>query len=81
MTLSAAIVLGHISLKVFDLIFIMTGTGPAQATDVPAIFMYETTWRDTRFAQGAAIGVIMLILVAVVIVPYLAYSLRTETDV
>lgn len=79
-TLSVAIVLGHISLKVFDLVFVMTGTGPAQATDMPAIFMYETTFRDNRFAQGAAIAIIMLVLVAVVVVPYLISSLRGKLE-
>lgn len=75
-TISAIIVLGHISLKVFDLIFVMSGTGPAQATDVPAIYMYETTFRDNRFAQGAAIGVIMLLMISLLIVPYLVNQLR-----
>ena len=36
-TLSALIVLGHISLKIFDLVVSMTGPGPAFATDVPGI--------------------------------------------
>jgi len=79
-TISAAIVLGHISLKIFDLVFIMTGSGPAQATDMPAIFMYETTFRDNRFAQGAAIAIVMLILVSLVIVPYLISTLRGKLE-
>lgn len=70
-TLSAVIILGHISLKIFDLIFTMTGSGPAFATDVPGVFMFETTFRGNHFAQGAAIAMIMLLMVAVVIVPYL----------
>jgi len=79
-TISAAIVLGHISLKIFDLVFIMTGSGPAHATDMPAIFMYETTFRDNRFAQGAAIAIVMLILVSLVIVPYLISTLRGKLE-
>ncbi len=77
-TLSAVIVLGHISLKIFDLVFAMTGSGPAFSTDVPGIFMFETTFRGNRFAEGAAISVVMLAMIAVVIVPYLIYSTRTE---
>ena len=79
-TLSATIVLGHISLKIFDLVFTMTGSGPAFATDVPGIFMFETTFRGNHFAQGAAIAIIMLIMVALVIVPYLFYSIRGEAE-
>jgi len=77
-TLSAVIVLGHISLKIFDLVYAMTGSGPAFSTDVPGIFMFETAFRANRFAEGAALSVVMLLLVAVLIVPYLWYTLRLE---
>jgi len=77
-TLSAVIVLGHISLKIFDLVFAMTGSGPAFSTDVPGVFMFETTFRGNRFAEGAAIAIVMLLLVAVLIVPYLWFTTRQE---
>jgi glucose/mannose transport system permease protein len=77
-TLSAVIVLGHISLKIFDLVVSMTGPGPAFATDVPAFFMWDTTFRGNNFAQGAAIATILLFLVALLIVPYLVSTTRGE---
>ncbi len=80
-TLSAVIVLGHISLKIFDLVVSMTGPGPAFATDVPAFFMFDTTFRGNNFAQGAAIATLLLIVVAVLVVPYLRYTIRTEAEV
>jgi glucose/mannose transport system permease protein len=76
-TLSAMIILGHISLKIFDLVFAMAGPDNAY-TDVPALLMYITTFRGNQFAKGAAIGVILLLLVAVVIIPYLRSQLREE---
>ncbi len=79
-TLSAVIVLGHISLKIFDLVVSMTGSGPAFATDVPALFMWDTTFRGNNFAQGAAIATILLVMVAVLIVPYLINTMRTEAE-
>jgi glucose/mannose transport system permease protein len=79
-TLSALIVLGHISLKIFDLIYTMTGKGPAFATDVPGIFMFETTFQGNHYAQGAAISIVMLLMVALVIIPYLIYSLKREVE-
>ncbi|MGD8626686.1 MAG: sugar ABC transporter permease [Anaerolineae bacterium] len=79
-TLSAIIVLGHISLKIFDLVYTMTGKGPGFVTDVPGIFMFETTFQGNHYAQGAAISIIMLLMVAVVIIPYLIYSLRREVE-
>lgn len=79
-TLSALIVLGHISLKIFDLVYSMTGSGPAFVTDMPGIFMFETTFRGNHYSQGAAISIIMLGMIAVVIVPYLFYSFRREVE-
>ncbi|HSJ54759.1 MAG TPA: sugar ABC transporter permease [Anaerolineae bacterium] len=80
-TLSALIVLGHISLKIFDLVYTMTGKGPGFVTDVPGIFMFETTFQGNHYAQGATISIIMLLMVAVVIVPYLIFSLRREVEI
>ena len=79
-TLSAVIILGHMSLKIFDLVVSMTGPGPAFATDVPAFFMFDTTFRGNNFAQGAAIAILLLIVVAVLVVPYLVYTNRTEAE-
>jgi glucose/mannose transport system permease protein len=74
-TLSAMIILGHISLKIFDLVFAMAGPDNAR-TDVPALLMFITTFRGNQFAKGAAIGVVLLLLVALIIVPYLRTQLR-----
>lgn len=78
-SLSAMIILGHISLKIFDLVYTLGG-GDNQFIDMPGINMYFTTFRAQEFARGAAIAMIMLIIVAVVIVPYLVTSLRSETS-
>lgn len=80
-TLGAIIILGHISLKIFDLIVAMTGPGIGFSCDVPAYFMWETTFYSNRFAQGASVAIIMLIMIAVLIIPYLLYSLRKEARV
>jgi glucose/mannose transport system permease protein len=76
-TLSAMIILGHISLKIFDLVYAMAGPDNISAS-VPALNMYLTSFRQNQFALGAAIGTILLILVAFVIVPYLASQFRGE---
>jgi glucose/mannose transport system permease protein len=79
-TLSALIILGHISLKIFDLVYTMTGKGPAFATDMPGIYMFETTFRGNHYAEGAAISMVMFLMVALIIIPYLYRSLRKEAD-
>lgn len=80
-TLSAMIILGHQSLKIFDLVVSMTQRGPGFATDVPALFMFETTFQGNHFARGAAISIVMLATVSVLVVPYLVWSLRREARV
>ncbi len=79
-TLSAVIILGHISLKIFDLTKAMTGPGPAFSSDVPALFMYETTFSGSHFSQGAAIAIVLLIFVSALIIPYLVYNARNEVQ-
>jgi glucose/mannose transport system permease protein len=77
-TFGAIIILGHISLKIFDLVMAMTGSGPAFSSDVPAFFMYDTTFRGNHFAQGASIAIILLLLVSLLIIPYLVTTFRKE---
>ncbi|HLF02078.1 MAG TPA: sugar ABC transporter permease [Anaerolineales bacterium] len=79
-TLSAVIILGHISLKIFDLIYSMTGPGAGFSTDVPALYMLITVYQGNHFARGAAIAIILLVLVSVLVVPYLIYNARTEVE-
>jgi glucose/mannose transport system permease protein len=77
-TLSAVIILGHMSLKIFDLI-VALGNKDIRL-DVPGIYMWTTTFDGTNYAQGAAIGILMLVSVAILVVPYLIQSMRTETE-
>jgi glucose/mannose transport system permease protein len=79
-TLSAVIILGHISLKIYDLVVAMTGPGIGFSTDVPAFFMWDTTFRGNHFARGASIANVLLVLVAVLIIPYLVWSTRSEAE-
>jgi glucose/mannose transport system permease protein len=80
-TLSAVIILGHTSLKIFDLVMAITQEGgQGYSADVPALNMYYTTFRALRFGRGAAIAMIILVTVAVLVVPYLIYTMRTEVE-
>lgn len=78
-TLSAMIILGHISLKVFDLIIAVAGK--QLPLDVPAVYMWQTTFDGLFYGRGAAIGMVLLISVSFLIIPYLWYTLRTEAEV
>ncbi len=75
-TLSALIILGHMSLKVFDLIIAVAGK--QLPLDVPAIYMWQATFDGLFYGRGAAIGILLLISVAVLIIPYIRFTLKSE---
>ena len=77
-TISLTVLLLHTSLKIFDLVYTMTGSGPGFATDVPAIFVFETMFKATRYNLASAGAIFMLFLVGCVVIPYLASSLKEE---
>jgi len=74
--LSALIIIGHMSLKSFDLI--MSISKPANyQTKVPAVDMYVFK-SSFDYANAAAVGTILLVIVAAIIVPYLISTNRQE---
>ena len=77
-TLSVLIILGHMSLKVFDLIIAVAGK--QLPLDVPAIYMWQATFDGLFYGRGAAIGILLLISVAVLIIPYIRHTLKTEAE-
>jgi glucose/mannose transport system permease protein len=75
-TLSALIILGHISLKVFDLIVAIGGK--QLITQTPAVYMWILIFDARDYAKGAAIATLLLAGISVLIVPYLVWTVRTE---
>lgn len=53
------------SIKVFDLIFVMTEGGPNGLTNMPTTLLYYESFRYDNFGKGSAIGVVILILTLV----------------
>jgi glucose/mannose transport system permease protein len=69
--LSAFVVLAHLAIKSYDLVIALTNGGPGRATELPATFMYSYTFTRNQMGIGASSAVIMLIMIASVIVPYI----------
>jgi glucose/mannose transport system permease protein len=76
--LSALIILGHMSLKLFDLIYAITGPNQFR-TEVPSVYMWNTLLRSDQ-AKAAAIAIVLLAVVAVLVIPYIAYTVRQENE-
>ncbi|MCY4205398.1 MAG: sugar ABC transporter permease [Bacteroidetes bacterium] len=77
-TISTLIILIHVSLKIFDLVFSMSGVGPGFATDVPAIFVFEMMFKAARYNLGAAASIVMLVASSLIIVPYLMHTFKNR---
>lgn len=78
-TFTAIVLTGMNSIRVFDLVSAMSGSGPAFATDTLAFYMFQSTFGAYRYSLGAAIGAFMIILSAFLIVPYML-SIQEEVE-
>ena len=59
-------------IKLFDIIYVMTGGGPGKSSEVIAFTMYDETFQNGEGGYGAAVAVVMLLL----IIPIMAFNIR-----
>ena len=59
------------SLRVFDLVFIMTQGGPADRTNVLQFYGYKKTFAEGMIGYGSAIAVVVFLLSLVLSIFYL----------
>lgn len=64
------------TLKVFDIVFIVTYGGPGIATDVLALNMWVTTFQQHLVSAGAGLGVIIFLIACTIVIPYTIYAFR-----
>jgi multiple sugar transport system permease protein len=78
-TITAVLMLGFIyTLRVFDVIWVMTKGGPGSATEVLPTFAYRLSFIHFDFGQSAAVSVIMLVILLCAAVLYLRSILGEE---
>jgi multiple sugar transport system permease protein len=78
-TIGAVLMLGFIyTLRVFDLIWIMTKGGPGTATEVLPTLAYRLSFINFNFGQSAAISVFILVILLGAAVLYLKFTLSEE---
>ena len=46
---------------------------------MPSVLMFVRTFRGNQFAIGAGIAVVLFVMVALVVVPYLVSALRSRS--
>ncbi|MCE0492542.1 carbohydrate ABC transporter permease [Vibrio salinus] len=69
------------SLRAFDIVYGMTGGGPAQSTQMLAMWAYTQSMQLGNFGRGAAISVILLIFTIAIIVPYMKWMAKNSREV
>lgn len=80
-TITIVLVLSTInSLKAFDIVYGMTGGGPAQSTQMLAMWAYTQAMQLGSFGRGSAISVILLVMTLIIVIPYLVWQLRKTED-
>lgn len=66
------------SLKAFDIVYGMTGGGPAQSTQMLAMWAYAQAMQLGDFGRGAAISVILLLITLAIVIPYLRWMMAPQ---
>jgi ABC-type sugar transport system permease subunit len=68
------------TLKVFDIIYVITGGGPFRSSETLAVTMFFYAFSLRQYGYGAAVGTILFVVVVVVTVVYLHYSFKGEME-
>jgi ABC-type sugar transport system permease subunit len=64
----------------FDFVYLATGGGPVNATDVLPVYVYRQCWSSYTLGYGASIGTIMLLLLMVYFIVFIKISERGSTS-
>jgi multiple sugar transport system permease protein len=66
------------ALRAFDLMFVLTGGGPANTTETLTVYAYRSLFQTLQLGFGAAVGVVVFTLVMLVAGGYLRALRRAE---
>ncbi len=64
------------TLKVFDIVYIVTFSGPGISTDVLSMNMWSTFFQQHLVSAGAGLGVIIFLMAFILVIPYTIYAFR-----
>lgn len=78
-TITIVLVLSVInSLKAFDIVYGLTGGGPAQSTQMLALWAFTQAMQIFDYGRGGAISVVLLVITIAIVVPYLRWTQKRE---
>ncbi|MBO6902638.1 MAG: sugar ABC transporter permease [Rhizobiaceae bacterium] len=73
------ILLMILGFKAFPIIFILTGGGPAGATETLTVLTYNTAFRSLDFSYSATLGILAVLVSIVLVLGYLRVMARADT--
>jgi multiple sugar transport system permease protein len=62
----------------FDFVFLATGGGPVNATDVLPVYVYRQSWNSYTVGYAASIGTVMLVILMIYFMIYIKIYERQE---
>ena len=81
-TIESVLILGFIyTFKVFDLVYVMTGGGPVNSTQMLSTYSYKLSFDMFKYSKGSAVANVLFIILLIVSVFYLKYAYTEEDEV
>jgi multiple sugar transport system permease protein len=78
-TIMSVLILGFVlTFKVFDLVYVMTGGGPVDATEVLSTYSYKLSFQLFHFGEGAAVANVLFVCLFLVALVYLKTISKDE---
>lgn len=68
------------ALKEFDLVYILTGGGPFDSSQVIGTAIYKIAFENNRFGYGIAMSLILFFIIAIISLGQLRYLKKREVD-
>lgn len=78
-TIESVLILGFIyTFKVFDLVYVMTGGGPVNSTQMLSTLSYKESFEMFNYSKGAAVANILFVILLLVSILYLKVTYEEE---
>jgi raffinose/stachyose/melibiose transport system permease protein len=67
-------------IQLFDMVWVLTGGGPANASETMAITMYRQAFDRSEFGYGSAISILMFLIALVFALGYVRFVMRRDLE-
>ncbi len=80
-TIESVLVLGFIyTFKVYDLVYVMTGGGPVNATHMLSTYSYKLSFEMFQYSRGASVANVLFVVLMLVSILYIRITTQGEEE-